>query len=276
MHKATRNTGCIIGCAAALIIGGGLLIRRWRRTPLATERVELLDVPVDPLTMEAALQRIEEFIRSRQPHHVFTADASGIMRAQEDPELKAIVQQADLITADGAGVLIATQLQGRRLPARVSGVDLVEQISALAASKGYRIYLLGAAEHVVQRAAGMLTARYPGLRIAGVHHGYFTAAAEAGIVRDIALAHPDVLFVALGIPAQEQFIRRNFAQLDVPVMIGVGGSFDVISGQLQRAPRWMQRTGMEWLFRLLQQPSRLPRMSALPRFVLAAWKMRRQ
>jgi N-acetylglucosaminyldiphosphoundecaprenol N-acetyl-beta-D-mannosaminyltransferase len=276
MMNRVRKTGYVFGglATAALLIGGVMVARRWRKAPLATERIALLNVPVDPLTMEEALARIESFIQSRQPHHVFTADASGIMRAQEDPELMGIVQRADLITPDGAGVLIANQMRGMRLPERVSGVDLVERISALSAKQGYRIYLLGAGEEIVQAAAGVLTERYPGLTIAGTRNGYFTADDEAKIVRDIAITRPDVLFVALGIPKQEQFIRRHFNELNVPVMIGVGGSFDVISGQLKRAPRWMQRSGFEWLYRFLQQPSRLPRLTALPLFVLETWRAR--
>ncbi len=277
MGRSSR-AGCLIGgaAAAAVLITGGVAVQRWRRTPLATRRLTLLEVPVDPVTMTDTLARIEAFIASRQPHHIFTADASGIMRAQDDPELLDIVQQADLVTPDGAGVLVATQLRGARLPERVSGCDLVERISALAAQKGYRLYLLGASEAVVQAAAGVLAARYPGLTIAGTHHGFFTPEQEPTIVRDIATARPDVLFVALGIPKQEQFIRRHFAELRTPVMIGVGGSFDVISGTLNRAPRWMQRAGLEWLFRLAQQPSRFPRMGALPRFILAVWRARTQ
>ncbi len=251
------------------------LSRRWKRAPLATERVELLDVPVDPLTMAEALARIEEFIRSRTPHHVFTADALGIMRSQDDPDLLEIVRQADLSTPDGAGVMFASGLHGVRLPERVSGVDLVERLCALSARKGYRIYLFGAAPKVAEAAAACLQARYPSLLIAGMHHGYFSPEEEADIVRDIAAAHPDILFVALGIPKQEQFIRRHFHALGVPAMLGVGGSFDVISGRLHRAPRWMQRLSLEWLYRLIQEPSRLPRITALPRFIMAAWKTRK-
>lgn len=279
MRKVSRASGCLLGglAAAAVLVTSGVVVRRrWRNTPLATRRVKLLEVPVDPLTMAETLVRIEEFIASKQPHHIFTADASGIMRAQEDTELMGIVQQADLVTPDGAGVLVASQMQGVRLPERVSGCDLVDRISALAARKGYRIYLLGASREVVETAAGVLAERYPCLTIAGIHDGFFTPEQEPAIVRDIATARPDVLFVALGIPKQEQFIRRHFAELHTPVMIGVGGSFDVISGTLNRAPRWMQRAGLEWLFRLAQQPSRLPRMGALPRFVLRAWSQRKE
>jgi N-acetylglucosaminyldiphosphoundecaprenol N-acetyl-beta-D-mannosaminyltransferase len=278
MAKSNKTSaGCILGglAAAAVLIGGAMAVGRWRRMPIADRRLELLDVPVDPLTMDEVLARIEEFIRSRRPHHVFTADASGIMRARAEPELLEVVRHADLVTADGAGVLLATRMKGMRLPERVSGVDLVDRVSELAARKGFRIYLLGASEMVVQATAGVLASRYPGLIIAGIHHGYFSPEDEPRVVRDIATARPDVLFAALGIPKQELFIRCHFAQLDVPVMIGVGGSFDVTSGQLKRAPAWMQQSGLEWLYRLLQQPSRLPRMAALPKFMLEAWKERK-
>ncbi|MHB0938194.1 MAG: WecB/TagA/CpsF family glycosyltransferase [Armatimonadota bacterium] len=278
MAKSVKTSaGCILGglAAAAIVVGGAVAVRRWRRMPVAERRLELLDVPVDPLTMEEVLTRIEAFIRTREPHHVFTADASGIMRAQEEPELLEIVRRADLVTPDGAGVLLATRMKGMRLPERVSGVDLVDRISEMASRKGFRIYLLGASEMVVQAAAGVLASRYPGLIIAGIHDGYFKPEDEPRVVRDIAVARPDVLFVALGIPKQEQFIRKHFTDLGVPVMIGVGGSYDVISGQLKRAPAWMQQSGLEWLYRFLQQPSRLPRLAALPKFMLAAWKTRK-
>lgn len=252
-----------------------MLSRRWKRVPFATERLELLDVPVDPLTMPEALERIEAFVLSRTPHHIFTADAVGIMHTQEDPELLDIVRHADLITPDGAGVMFASGLHGARLPARVSGVDLVEELSELSARKGYRIYLFGAAHGIAATAATCLKSRYPSLVVAGTRNGYFTAEEEEGIVRDIVAARPDILFVALGIPKQEQFIRRHFQELGVPAMLGVGGSFDVISGRLRRAPLWMQNMSMEWLYRFIQEPSRLPRFIALPRFVMAAWKTRK-
>ena len=274
----SQHTGMVIAGAAvaAAVVGGILVARRLKRVPFATGRINILDVPVDPLTMEEALARIEEYIRSGRPHHIFTADASGIMRAQEDPALHAIVTLADLVTPDGSGVLLASRINGAALPERVSGVDLVEHISAMAAERGYAIYLFGAVEGTAQAAAEALQGRYPGLKVAGVRNGYFTGDEEAKIVEEIAAAKPDALFVALGIPKQEIFIRKHFEALGVPVMIGVGGSFDVVSGRLKRAPAWMQRTGLEWLYRFLQEPSRLPRLAALPQFVFASWRSRKR
>lgn len=273
MGTAIKKYGCFFGSMllSGCVVGGALLLRRWMRIPIATHRVNILDVPVDPLTMKNALAQIDEFVRSGRPHHVFTADATGIMQARHDPKLREIVQQADLITADGAGVMFASRMHGEALPERVSGVDLVERICALAAKKGYTVFFFGASEGVAHAAAAVLAVRHPGLKIAGTRHGFFSPADEPNIVREIADAKPDVLFVALGIPKQESFIHDHFEQLGVPVMIGIGGSFDVISGKLQRAPRWMQRTGIEWLYRLAQEPKRLPRLAALPKFILANW-----
>lgn len=261
---------------AASIIVAVRLNKRLKNLPAATSRKELLNVPLDPVTMEQALTRINEFICAGGPHHVFTADASGIMAANEDAEMLAIVRRAALVTADGAGALLAARLHGYAFPERVSGVDLLERTCELAASESYAVYLLGAGEGVADSAAEKLTSRYTTLKIAGTHNGFFLPAEEEQLVADIAATEPRILFVALGIPKQEKFINRHFAQFGNCVMIGVGGSFDVISGQLHRAPRWMQRAGLEWLYRLAQQPSRLPRLFALPRFIIEAWRSARK
>lgn len=230
-------------------------------------KVTILGVPIDAVTYESAEARMDEMIRSGRAHHIFTADVSGIMRAREEPELAEIIRTSDLVTADGAGVLWAARLFDFPLPERVSGVDLVRRLSGLAAREGYRVYLLGAAPGVAQDAAERLLAENPGLTIAGVRDGYFDD--EAAVAEELRAARPDILFVALGIPKQERFIRRWYQELNIPLSIGIGGSFDVISGRLQRAPGWMQRAGLEWLFRVAQEPKRWRRLAALPRFVLA-------
>ena len=230
-------------------------------------KVTILGVPIDAVTYESAEARMDEMIRSGRAHHIFTADVSGIMRAREEPELAEIIRTSDLVTADGAGVLWAARLFDFPLPERVSGVDLVRRLSGLAAREGYRVYLLGAAPGVAHDAAERLMAENPGLTIAGVRDGYFDD--EAAVAEELRAARPDILFVALGIPKQERFIRRWYHELNIPLSIGIGGSFDVISGRLQRAPGWMQRAGLEWLFRVAQEPKRWRRLAALPRFVLA-------
>jgi N-acetylglucosaminyldiphosphoundecaprenol N-acetyl-beta-D-mannosaminyltransferase len=229
--------------------------------------VELLGVPVHRTDVAAALHRISQFIEEGVPHQVVTPDSCALVRARHDPELMRILQSADLVTPDGAGLVWMAKVMGLPLWERVSGVDLMDHICELAAEKGYSIYLLGAAPGVAALAAVRLQERHPGLTVCGVMHGYFAPDQELEVVRDIAAAKPHILFVALGVPRQEKWIRQHLDELAVPVAIGVGGSFDVLSGRVKRAPMWMQRWGLEWLWRAAREPSRLPRLLALPRFV---------
>ncbi|MEI6521719.1 MAG: WecB/TagA/CpsF family glycosyltransferase [bacterium] len=274
--KNNSKSGCLpfIICSAAAIIAGALIKRRLKKLPVITENINILGVPVNAVDMDEALRRTESFIATGGPHHVFTADASGLIRAAEDSEFAELVRDADMVTADGAGAMLAVEMRGGKLPGRVSGCDLVDKLSELAAVKGYRVYLFGAAEGVAMAAAEKLQTKYPALNIVGVRNGYYKPDEEEDIVQQIIAANPQILYVGLGIPKQEQFIRKYFTTLNIPVMIGIGGSFDVISGTLKRAPQWMQKVGLEWLYRLIQEPQRLPRMTALPRFIVAAWKSR--
>lgn len=235
--------------------------------PPGPEAVHLLGVRVDRVTMEEAMQRVEQFMRENTPHMIVTSDTIGLMRAQDDPELRTIINEADLVTADGAGVILSARLLNLPLDVRVSGCDMVGEICKVAARLGRSVYLLGAAPGVAEKAAENLQKMAPGLKIAGCHHGYFTPEEEPEIIAEIAARHPGALFVALGIPRQEKWIKAHMQELGVPVCIGVGGSFDVISGLKKRAPRWMQRCGLEWLYRVLKEPSRLPRLTALPRLL---------
>lgn len=243
------------------------VLMRAERTEGAPKRVQLMDVTITPMTMQETVARIEEFIHSRQPHIVVTSDASAIVKAQEDEELHRIINTADLVTPDGIGVIWGARLLDLPIYERVPGVDLVAELCRVAAQRGYRIFLLGAAPGIAERAASNLQARYPGLTVAGTHHGYFSAEEEPRIVEMIRAAQPDILFVALGIPKQEKWIRRHIATLQVPVCIGVGGSFDVYSGRLKRAPLWVQRIGMEWFYRALIEPKRFIRLLILPKFM---------
>ena len=236
------------------------------------DRITLLGIPIDRMTMGEALEAIEGFVHERAPRHIVTADASMVVLARENPDLMAIVQSADLVTPDGAGLLWASRLLGRKISDRVSGVDLVAQVCQLSATSSITIFFLGAAPDVAEEAAVKLRDKYPGAQIVGTRDGYFTADEEAGVVAQIAAVKPDVLFVAFGIPKQELFIRRNQEALNVPVSVGIGGSFDVYSGRVDRAPLWMQNVGLEWLFRLAQNPKKIGKVMTLPRFaILAVW-----
>ena len=254
--------GIIIFYCAARILS-----RRLIEQSAAAEKIDFLEVPVTTVDMEGALAKIEQYVQTRTPHMIATTDSSAIVRAHKDEELAAILKAADLVTPDGAGVVWMAKVLGLPIEQRVSGVDLVDKICARAARQNWSIYLLGAAPGVSDAAADILQQRHPGLRIAGCMHGYYSAQEEPCIIDAIIAARPDVLFVGFGIPKQEKWIARYMQQLNVPVAIGVGGSFDVISGRVQRAPKWMQSAGLEWLYRTLQQPKRIPRLIALPRLL---------
>lgn len=231
-------------------------------------RIKILGVPFDPLGMEEAVERIASFMAVDQCHLVVTANPETVMKAGEDRELMAILQEAQLVVADGIGIVWAARCLGTPLPGRVPGVELAEALVTLAAQRGYRVYLLGGAPGVAAEAARCLERKYPGLVIAGVQHGYFSREEEEGVVAAVAAARPHLLLVGLGMPKQEKWIYRHRQRLGAAVAIGVGGSLDVFAGKVCRAPDWMCRRGLEWLYRLLSQPQRFFRMLALPRFVL--------
>lgn len=230
--------------------------------------VRLLGMRVDRVDMAGALALVERFITQGTPHHIVTADASMVVTATEDPEFAAIVEASDLVTPDGAGILWATKRSGEPVTAKVSGVDLSERCIALSAQKGWRVFLFGAAPGVAAQAADKMRERYPGANIVGVRDGFFKADEEARVVEEIRAVKPDVLLVALGIPKQEKFIYRHKAALGVPVCIGVGGTLDVFSGTVKRAPVWMQNVGLEWLYRLASNPKKISKVKLLPRFAL--------
>jgi N-acetylglucosaminyldiphosphoundecaprenol N-acetyl-beta-D-mannosaminyltransferase len=225
-------------------------------------RVEILGVQVDNVTMEQTLGILEEYVRQGDPRLIVTADAAGIVAAQSDPEWRQIMLSADLVTPDSVGVLWASKRAGSQITERVSGVDLVEQL----VSRGFRCYFLGAAPGIARRAEQALTARYPNAAIVGVRDGFFTEREETAIVGEIKASNPQVLLVAMGIPKQEKFIARNMNTIGAAINMGVGGSFDVLSGTVKRAPRVLQRMHLEWLWRLLQNPKKWRKVAALPRF----------
>jgi len=235
--------------------------------PATTSQVRLLGMPLDPITVADALEQAERFLEEDHPHMIVTPDASAVVRAQRDPELREIIEQADLVAPDGAGVVLAARLLNLPVNVRCAGCDMVEQLCQAAANKHRSVYLLGGEPAVAQQAAANLQQRIPGLQVAGCHDGYFTDEEEPQIVEDIRNKRPGVLLVALGIPRQEKWIKKHLEELGVPICIGVGGSLDVISGRKRRAPVWMQRAGLEWLYRTIKEPSRLPRLVALPKIV---------
>jgi N-acetylglucosaminyldiphosphoundecaprenol N-acetyl-beta-D-mannosaminyltransferase len=241
--------------------------------PPPLDWISLLGVRVTRLTRAGALETLQAFIESGDPHLVVTADSSAVVIAREDEEFRRIVNAADLVTADSTGILWATRRQGQPLPERVSGCDLAEQLCAMSAREGYSVFLYGAAPGVAEEAAARMKARYPGLTIAGTAHGFLGDTEQEQLIETIRAARPHVLLVAMGIPRQEKWIHRNLTRLNVPVSIGVGGSFDVFAGRVRRAPLWMQRHGLEWAYRLAANPKKIAKVLTLPRFV---WMVLRQ
>ncbi len=223
----------------------------------------ILGVPIDNLDMAQTLDRLEHFVEigraTGRGHQVATVNLDFITNALGDPELLGLLQGASLTMPDGMPVVWGARLLGEPMRERVAGVDAVLGLAERAARKGYSLYLLGAAPGVAHRAAEILREKFPGLKIVGVSSPVVRKDAETDefVIEEIRSAQPDILLVAFGNPKQEKWIGRYGAELCVPVMIGVGGTLDFISGAKKRAPRWMQNSGFEWTFRLAQEPGRL-------------------
>ena len=226
---------------------------------MASARSELLGAPLDLLALEDAVEAVDATIDARRSLQHACVNAAKIVRLQKDEMLRDALWGCDLVTADGQGVVWAARLLGMDVPGRVAGIDLMEALLARAEQRGHRVYLLGARPAVLEDAVTEIRRRYPAISIAGRHHGYFSRADEARVVADVATSQPDLLFVALETPAKELFLARHRNVLRVPFAMGVGGAFDVLAGRRRRAPGWAQRMGLEWLFRLAQEPRRLAR-----------------
>jgi len=222
--------------------------------------------------MKEALDRICLMIASRSTNLIATANAEMIETAQSDPELAAALQFANLVVPDGAGVVWAARYVGQPVPERVAGYDLVQELIKVAGEKQYRIFWFGSAQGIADAASEKAKNSAAGLVVAGTRDGYFSSDQESNVVEQIRATAPDILLVALGAPRQEKWLHRHLSALNVPVCIGVGGTFDVMAGRVQRAPLWMQQAGLEWFYRLAMQPSRFIRMLALPRFVFRVVK----
>jgi N-acetylglucosaminyldiphosphoundecaprenol N-acetyl-beta-D-mannosaminyltransferase len=235
--------------------------------------ITILGVRVDDVTLGEALDQIESFIHKRTPHHVVTVNPEFVMEAQRNETFAAVLRNAALAVPDGVGLNLVTRWGKQPLQGRVPGVDLCERLAGLSAQKGYRIFLLGAAPGVAEQTARVLRQRFGGVQIVGCYSGSPRSKDEPAIHERIHAAQPDILLVAYGAPAQELWIARNQPVLGVPVAIGVGGTFDELAGVVQRTPQWVQRIGLKWLHRLIQQPWRAKRIyTAVVRFPFAVWR----
>lgn len=264
----------VLAAAERLLQGNAEEVPLVPSDPLAPS-VTILGVRIDNVNYDEALSLIEGFIESGvlslskggNPHQVVTVNPEFIVAARSDDDFRSILNASSLALPDGVGLLWAARFLGHPLRERVTGTDTVQRVAALAAQKGYSLFLLGAAPGVAVATAARLCETYLGLRIVGTHAGSPALEEEDEIVRMIQRAKPDVLFVAYGAPEQDKWIHRNLERLGVPVCMGVGGAFDFIAAVAKRAPLWLQRLGLEWLHRLCYQPWRWRRQLALLEFV---------
>ncbi len=234
---------------------------------MADNRYQILNTYVNAVSMEETLAEVEKIIAEGKPTQHVVINASKVNLMNESEELRKIVNACPLINADGASIVWAAKKLGIPLTERVAGIDLFLNLVKLASEKGYRIYLFGAREEVVKKVREILLERYPALRIVGIRNGYFTQDDEPQIVADMAGSGADMLFVAFSSPQKEFWVNRYLQQLNIPFVMGVGGSFDVVAGVTDRAPKWMQDHGMEWFYRFIQEPRRL-----FNRYIIGNWK----
>lgn len=232
--------------------------------------INILSVPVHVVTMSETLALVSRYMTEPRLHQIATVNPEFVMTAQRDADFRRVLCSSDLCIPDGIGLLLAARRQGKALPERVPGSELIYHLAELAANEGWSLYLLGAAPGVAEEAAAVLAERYAGLNIAGVYAGSPFAADNDAIIQRINESGAALLFVAYGAPNQDKWIERNRDRMPtVRVAIGIGGSLDFITGRASRAPRWVQRLGLEWFHRLIKEPWRWRRMVALPRF---AWQ----
>ncbi|MGO4272903.1 WecB/TagA/CpsF family glycosyltransferase [Paenibacillus sp. TAF58] len=234
----------------------------------AVPKVRIYGVPISKMSMDQTVAYLTNVIEQRQPHQIITANPIMVMAAQEDPAYLSMMQRAELIVPDGTGVVWAAKYVGEPVVERVPGYDLIHELMKVGESRSWKVYLLGASNEVIQAAAEKLRTAYPRIKLVGVRDGYFKDEQDAEVIQDIVDAAPDILLVGRSAANQEPWIGKYKKQLGIPVMMGVGGSFDVLSGKLKRAPVLFQKLRLEWFYRLMQEPWRYKRMLLLPQFAL--------
>ena len=231
------------------------------------DKVNILGVNIDKVTMNEAINRVMGFLDSDKLNTVYTRNPEFIMNARDDEEFKKILNEGDLVIPDGIGVVYASRILGNPVSERVPGYELTENILKGIKDKKYTAYFLGSKGDTAKLAAENMMQKYTGLKVAGYRDGYFKVEEEERIIDEINRLEVDYLVVGLGSPKQEQFIYRNKQKLKVKVAIGNGGTLDIMAGKVKRAPVIFQKLGLEWLYRLLKEPTRFKRMLKLPQFM---------
>ncbi len=222
-----------------------------------SNRMDIMGCFIDNLSMEETLSKIESFIESGEPHQHGVVNVDKVVKASRDPELLGIINQCALVNVDGMPVVWASRLLGKPLKERVAGVDLFTALVKRSAVRGWRVFFLGGREEVVRAVKEFYGRNLPRLQVAGYRNGYWTPEEEPGVVKQIADSRAQLLFVAISSPQKERFLGRYQAEMKIPFAMGVGGTFDVVTGRVKRAPLWMQRSGLEWFYRFLQEPGRM-------------------
>ncbi|MBX3095437.1 MAG: WecB/TagA/CpsF family glycosyltransferase [Fimbriimonadaceae bacterium] len=235
---------------------------------------KVLGIPVALVSMDQAVSAIRQLLKTENPDLIFTADSQGIYLAQKDPDLKVAYETAAFNTPDSNGVVWALGKQGVNQK-RVTGVDLAEKLLAVCAEDGHPVFFLGAAPGIAREAAERMVKRYPNLKMAGCRDGFWASEEESEVVAEIAAAGAHLVLVALGIPRQEKFLMAHREQLGFRAAMGVGGSFDVWSGRVKRAPKIIQALRAEWLWRVLLNPKKISKVATLPRFAIRVLKASR-
>ncbi len=222
-----------------------------------SRRVIVAGCPIDPLTFTETLAEVERLISARRPVQHCVVNASKAVMMHKDRELLRIVSSCALINADGQSVVWASRLLGHPVPERVAGIDLFEALLGLAEQRGYPVFFLGATHEVLAAAVARARREHPALQVSGAHDGYWPAGRSRDVVARIRAAEPAIMFVGMPSPRKEYWLAENLDALGVPFSMGVGGSFDVYAGAIRRAPVWMQRMGLEWAYRFIQEPRRM-------------------
>ncbi|HEV5658957.1 TPA: WecB/TagA/CpsF family glycosyltransferase [Streptococcus pneumoniae] len=221
------------------------------------ERMQILGITIDPLTMKETVDAVEQYVLKNHPLHLMGVNADKINQCYEDEKIKKIVNESGIINADGASVVLASKFLGSPVPERVAGIDLMQNLLELSNKKGYSVYFFGAKEEILQDMLKVFKQRYPNLNVVGYRNGYFSPEDEKKIQEDIKERKPDFVFVGITSPKKEYIIQSFMDNGINTVFMGVGGSFDVLSGHIKRAPLWMQKLNLEWLFRVVNEPKRL-------------------
>ena len=240
-------------------------------------RVTILGTDIDVLTSAETVELVEQYVLQKEPLHLVGVNADKINEMKKNPELAEIVNNCGVINADGASVVMASRYLKKELPERVAGIDLMHSLVALSAEKGYSVYLLGAKQEVVDKTATVLQDEFPELKIVGIHNGYFRREDWPQVSAELKSAAPDFVFVGITSPLKEYLVEYLQNDGNCSVFMGVGGSFDVISGNIPRAPLWIQKINMEWFFRMMQEPKRLFKRYLVGnwKFIFAVWKEKR-